>query len=441
MGQLKDIGIIKIIERTLNCVDPRLVNHGKRVAYKVYRILQRATDFNQAQMRDLCITALLHDIGAYKTEDINKMLYFETQNVWDHAIFGYLFTKYFSPLNSFSPYILFHHAGCEELRHIAPAYHVLSQYIFISDRIDILSQPDIEDENVIIRHLNRERNRMFFSDIVDLVLDDLPNLLGDGYERDEEFNNMLYNSAGWSEEEVEDYLKMIIFSIDFRSHQTVSHTIATTCISKSLGELLSLPHEDRYPLAIGAWLHDLGKSGIPMDILENPNKLNDREMAVAKNHILLTNHILTGNVDDKINLIASRHHEKLDGSGYPDMLQAKALSLPERIVAVADIFSALHGARSYKEAFPKRKVIDIIWNMSRQGLLDSDVADASIEHYDAIIERINRISEKIVGIYNEMNRERCELIKMSGNIKKASYDLFSDAMQGHQHKLTRIEEW
>ena len=92
---------------------------------------------------------------------------------------------------------------------------------------------------------------------------------------------------------------------------------------------------------------------IPTEILEKPDKLTTDEFEIMKQHCIIGYNILSDlNIDD-IRDIATFHHEKLDGSGYPFGLKTKDLSPEARIVAISDILSALIGSRSYKEGFPK----------------------------------------------------------------------------------------
>ena len=107
--------LFEIIRRTCNCVDPRLMDHGLRVAYIAAQILKKTGENDVNKLRDFCLVTVLHDIGAYKTEEISKMLLFETQNMWEHSMYGYLFLKYFSPLEKLSPVVLYHHTPWEEL--------------------------------------------------------------------------------------------------------------------------------------------------------------------------------------------------------------------------------------------------------------------------------------------------------------------------------------
>lgn len=97
-------GVLGIVRRACNYVDARLVDHGFRVACIVSRILARLGGYTEKEMRDICILALYHDIGAYKTEEISRMLEFETRNMQEHSIYGYLFIKYFTPLQEVAPW-------------------------------------------------------------------------------------------------------------------------------------------------------------------------------------------------------------------------------------------------------------------------------------------------------------------------------------------------
>ena len=76
-----------LIERTLNYVDPRLVDHGKRVASLVFGMLTVQDKYTPREVQDICILSMLHDIGAYKTEEINRMTQFESEDVWEHSIY------------------------------------------------------------------------------------------------------------------------------------------------------------------------------------------------------------------------------------------------------------------------------------------------------------------------------------------------------------------
>jgi len=164
-------------------------------------------------------------------------------------------------------------------------------------------------------------------------------------------------------------------------------------------------HSEIEKIKTGAMLHDIGKIGMPIHILESPDRLNDADMEIMKTHVEITEKILDGNVDNDVMRIAVKHHEKLDGSGYPKQLKIDDIDFFDRIVSVADIFSALCGARSYKNAYPKEKIVGILSDMSENNLLDPEIIALSIKHFDTIIEAVNREAHPVIQIYNEMNEE------------------------------------
>ena len=93
----------------LNLMDKSLVKHGTRVSYIMSRMLECKGGYEKFEIADFMLLAVLHDIGAYKTDDVRKPLSYEAKNVLPHSIYGYLFLKYLSPLTEQSKMILYHH--------------------------------------------------------------------------------------------------------------------------------------------------------------------------------------------------------------------------------------------------------------------------------------------------------------------------------------------
>ena len=100
----------------------------------------------------------------------------------------------------------------------------------------------------------------------------------------EELNELL-SSVHFSEEYKRDYLQMLIYAIDFRSEQTVLHTLATRIFAVEIGKLMGMNESDQELLYYGALLHDIGKIAIPLNILEAPRKLTDKEMRIIREFI------------------------------------------------------------------------------------------------------------------------------------------------------------
>ena len=401
--------IVKIMERTLDYVDPRLMYHGRRVSYLTYKMLKELGRRDEDYLRQMAVVALLHDIGAYKTEEIDKMLGFETQKVWEHSIYGYLFIKYFSPLAELAPAILLHHADYLRLADLYPQHQEAAQIIKIADRFDISvlhhRNPDLQE---IRACFESKRGEEFHPGLIDLFFaGEETNPLA-GMDDDEEFRELLYG-RNYSENEADDFIKMLVLSIDFRSPQTVLHTFSSAYACKAVTEIMGIPREERERILKGVLLHDIGKIAISSKILNKCGRLSPEEMAVMRQHVEFTEKILTGEVDDCVLKLAVRHHEKLDGSGYPRGLNASSLAAGERIIAVTDIFSALMGARSYKDPFPAAKIVEILNEMACAKQLDADVVSVFTTHCDWIMGEVNKETALIVEMYRRLMTEYLEL--------------------------------
>lgn len=423
--------IVEIIKRAFNLVDKRLIGHGTRVSSIVFQLLNVSDDYTPREKRDLLIIAALHDIGAYKTDEIDKMVEFETNNIWNHSIYGYLFFKYFTPFQQVAPAILFHHAPWAKLKdldNVAPSMKKAAQLIHLADRFDIylsFSRKENINYHRFINLLERDCPRKFNQEVTSLFKQadfsflfdsatgaflDVPTDIYLSELLEKEFYSVL-EEVPFTEEERNALLQMLTYAIDFRSPHTVTHTITTTVISGELAGIFCDNEQDINDVICGAMLHDLGKIGIPTEILEFPGKLSPQAMTVMRTHVDLTELILDNYVTGKVKDIALRHHEKLDGSGYPRGLNGSELTIQQRIVAIADIVSALSGTRSYKDSFSKEKTCTIISNMAEKGQIDPAIVKTILENYDSIMESVLEKSTPILKIYKEMQNEYLEMLQ------------------------------
>lgn len=138
-----------------------------------------------------------------------------------------------------------------------------------------------------------------------------------------------------------------------RDSDTHLHNFRVTLYAVRLAEALALPGPDIRRLIAGAFLHDVGKIGIADDILRKPGPLTADELAVMRTHVALGVDIISKAawLEGARDVVAC-HHERFDGSGYPNALEAEAIPLNARIFAVADVFDALTSRRCYKSALP-----------------------------------------------------------------------------------------
>jgi len=172
-------------------------------------------------------------------------------------------------------------------------------------------------------------------------------------------NQLLEQRVGERTKELEqahfEMLERLAMAAEFRDDQTGQHTRRVGETAAILARNLELPRDQVELIRHAAPLHDVGKIGIPDNILLKPGPLTPEEFEVIKTHTTIGAKILSGGKFPLLQTaeeIALCHHERWDGTGYPRGLRGEAIPLPGRIVALADVFDAIISKRPYKEARP-----------------------------------------------------------------------------------------
>lgn len=185
--------------------------------------------------------------------------------------------------------------------------------------------------------------------------------------------------------------------IETRSQDTANHVRRVAAYSALLGEKYGLSTEDIALLQAAAPMHDIGKIGIPDDILNKPGKLTAAEFEKIKHHTVIGQRILHTS-DRKLmssaRAIALQHHERWDGTGYPCGLKGEEINLLARICALADVYDALSLGRVYKPAWPKEKVLRFI-REERGGMFDPRLVDLFFENLDELEAIKFRLSDPV----------------------------------------------
>jgi HD-GYP domain-containing protein (c-di-GMP phosphodiesterase class II) len=153
-------------------------------------------------------------------------------------------------------------------------------------------------------------------------------------------------------------IKALAAAIDAKDPYTRGHSQRVVEYALLTGKALSLSSEDLEVLEYAGILHDVGKIGIPENILGKPEALTDEEYIIIKRHPIISSDIIADIpfLNDAISLVL-HHHERYDGKGYPDGLKGELIPLGARILAVADAFDAMTTDRPYRKAMNKKEAI------------------------------------------------------------------------------------
>ncbi len=217
---------------------------------------------------------------------------------------------------------------------------------------------------------------------------------------------LLENRAAWLNDEVQkataeirareqETILRLSKAADSRDPETGAHIVRMANYSLLIARQLGLPESVQQMILEAAPMHDIGKVGIPDHILLKPGKLSIEEFSIMKSHATLGHQILAGSASETLQMgaeIALAHHEKFDGSGYPQGLVGTAIPLAARIVAVADVFDALTSERPYKQAWDIDRAVNFLREGSGQHF-DPACVDAFLSDFSKVLEIKERYQE------------------------------------------------
>jgi putative two-component system response regulator len=172
-------------------------------------------------------------------------------------------------------------------------------------------------------------------------------------------------------------LEGIGLCVEGRDRYTGNHCKRLAEYAVRVGKDLGVGEEDQKVLRLGGYLHDLGKVAISDVILNKPAKLTPEEFEIMKTHASVGSDLVKEmRTIEKVVPLIRNHHEKLDGSGYPDKLGGRDIPLLVRITSVVDVFDALKTKRAYKDSLPLEKCLSILREETAKGWWDRDVVES-----------------------------------------------------------------
>jgi HD-GYP domain-containing protein (c-di-GMP phosphodiesterase class II) len=201
-----------------------------------------------------------------------------------------------------------------------------------------------------------------------------------GDSREEVAVNMLHRADTPLLKALRPAVHMLARAHQYRDPYTCLHQDRVADVSVSIGAILGLAPSRLEILHLAAMVHDIGKLGVPAEIVGKPGKLSDPEFALVQTHCAIGHDILVQlNAPFPIAEIVHQHHERRDGSGYPRGLKGSAILREASILAVADVFDAMSSYRPYRAALSEDFVLGELQQMAGHAL-DRDAVNACVYH-------------------------------------------------------------
>lgn len=404
------------------CFDASLRGHNLRVSLISLSIASKFS-FSRDFLLNLLIASLFHDIGILFFREKEQISLLKEENYRDsaihlHAFIGYKLLKSFPFFKKASLIIRDHHRIYAEFVSSPEKFSFPAQIVFLADRVDVWINNKLsrgvsllEAVTSLKEKLERGRATLFNPKLLDILFQ--------FYWDKEAFWFSIYSEEEYVKETVLSWLERLDFSmsieellrvvnlfgfiIDFKSPFTATHSSGVAQTATHLASYFHFSQDELRKMKIAGFLHDIGKVFIPTEILEKPGKLTEEEFFLMKSHVFHTYRILQRFVrDEEIVKWASYHHEKLNGKGYPFKLRANQIPLGSRIMAVADMFTALTEERPYKAPMTSVEALKILTQLSRDGELDPQVVSVLRENVKSIDKSRMVAQERASRLYREL---------------------------------------
>ncbi len=367
---IKIRSLIEGLSYALDVAEKSYFSHSKHVAFFSVCIAKEL-DLSETLFENLYYSALLHDIGASNT-----------YNIEDHCIVGQQILIKLPVNPKIANYVYYHHEqynGTGIFQLTGDNIPLQSQIISIANLFDTrfakIEKVNLELMDSILLWV--EQNSVLFNPEIIIAFKSLIKkeyFLLDYFSH--EFEAILnrkinFVSAIIEFEAVRNFAFAFSEIIDNRSHFTYRHSVGIANLTKKITTELGYDEEIQEKMFIAALLHDIGKLMISNKIIDKEGKLSREDRYEINKHTYYTRWILEqiNGFEDIVNY-AANHHEKINGTGYPLHLFGNQISELDRIMAICDVYQALTEDRPYRNKMPIKKVWSIIDNMVENNELD-----------------------------------------------------------------------
>lgn len=378
----------KLLYETIRLMDKSTAHHGLRVSYIMSKMLECRGTNEKYEIADFMMLAMMHDIGAFKTDDVHKPLAYEAKVSAPHSIYGYLFLKYLSPLSEMSKMILYHHIDYSRTKDIDYQYKNEMEILKVAEIIDVWLRAFGEKFSVDM--LDRYAGTKYQPEACNLLkqADAKFNIIAKIKDRSylQEVNAQMEYIL-LSDDEKEKYLKMLMYCTGLKSKSMVSETVATMYVCRELGRKLKQSEMDKNEVYYAALLHDLGMLAVPSKLLDAPRNLSEAEKNYIHTHVEIMEKVLKDKISDDIISIASAHHERFNGTGYPKGLKGHAMNDKHAILQIAENVVHMGMVKPYRRAYTKEEIIKDLNDGIVSDKYDGIVADTMVKAYDEIIDK------------------------------------------------------
>ena len=395
-ASISPLNFIEALSLALDLASDGLSAHHTRTAVIANQI-GRELGLGAPDLQTLTYASLLHDIGAAASWDEHKLDVNQGHEIYRHAEKGYRLLQHSRLFGAAAEVIRHHHdpyAGGSHYGVSGEEIPILSRILVLAGSVDVLQAQQKETMFETIPRISRriqEEAGSFLDPVVVAAflkisrhegfwLDILTSAYHVKFIRDLEFNG----KVPFASEDMLHIAGIFASLVDSGSRFTYHHSHNVAAVAGFLAEARGLSEEQVRLHKLAGLLHDLGKLAVPNEILEKPGRLDRRECFEVNRHPYFTLRILQrvegfGAVAEW----AGNHHEMPNGCSYPFGIGGRSLSTGARIIAVADVYSALNENRPYRSSLEPEAIAGILTTKAEAGELDEKIVADLLSRQEA----------------------------------------------------------
>lgn len=373
--------LIKGLSLALDLAEQKYMSHSQHIAY-LSVVIGKKLELSPSALELLYYSALIHDIGAGNLYELKS-----------HSAYGAEMVSMLPVDTDMQGIIMYHHEfidGSGPFRLKGESVPLLSQIIHIANQFDYQIQGASSGKRInvetVMQWLQTQcglfdpKITNAFSDLVEqdeIINEYFSETFNEHFTKVYEPSKILYGVA-----EIKQFAHVFSELIDKRSSFTHKHSTGLTNIVERMCYYLDFDRLTKDKMYIAALLHDIGKLGIDKTIIDKKGILTTQERKEVELHVKYTYDILGAikGLED-VALWASQHHEKLNGTGYPNGIGREDLSQQSRVIAVCDIYQALTENRPYRAGMTNEQAFQILQTMVNEGALDSRIVALLISNF------------------------------------------------------------
>jgi HD-GYP domain-containing protein (c-di-GMP phosphodiesterase class II) len=387
------------VSEVMDMSDDSLVDHQMRTAF-IAGEMAHAARLDYGATERLTVAALLHDIGALSPEEKISAHIFEDLLPETHCERGGKLFREAYWLAPSAQIVEWHHTPIAEHqrlgRTLAEDDVLAAQILFAADHLERAIRREIyilHQRDGLERRIRELTGAEIHSDVLGLFLEASESehfwlkMVSKHLATHMREENLLRSICA-DDETLQSIVRVFKDMTDFRSRFTATHSVGVASCAQAIARKMAFSGSDLQDIYLAGMMHDIGKLVVPNSILCKPASLTPEEFDVIRQHPYFTRTILGGvRGFEQIAEWAGSHHERLNGEGYSRHLDRNQLDLGAKVIAVADVATAIAECRPYRGPGEKETILRELQMMAAKNELEPLIVTALADNFDQIMER------------------------------------------------------